>query len=66
MNNQYLEVFEERCGSWENVTPNVIEDMFECAENRNFKLESFRKWLHSQPITEYTKERIDDKYSLFV
>jgi hypothetical protein len=51
--------------SAEKMTASQMERIFEMAENEGCKLESVRKWLHTQPLKEYTKNRIDDIYTMF-
>lgn len=66
INKNYRFIFLQSADSWEKVTPNVVATMFERAENMGYKLKSFKEWLLKQPITEYTKERVETIYNDFL
>ncbi|QST02464.1 hypothetical protein IMZ31_23735 (plasmid) [Pontibacillus sp. ALD_SL1] len=65
MSNRYEEIFEQSADSWDGVTPSVVETMFERAEGAGMKLRSFKKWLVNQPLTAYTKSRVEGIYESF-
>ena len=66
MNKNYEFIFLQSADSWEKVTPNIIETMFERAENTGYKLKSFKEWLLKQPLTEYSKNRVESIYNDFI
>jgi hypothetical protein len=65
MNKNYNFIFLQSADTWESVTPNTVETMFERAENMGYRLKSFKEWLLKQPLTNYTKSRIEGIYKNF-
>jgi hypothetical protein len=66
MNKNYEMIFKMAADTWEKVTPSVVERMFEESENAGYKLGSFKNWLLKQPITDYTKGRVEEIYNDFM
>lgn len=66
MNKNYEYIFLQCADSWEKVTPSIVELMFERAENMDYKLNPFKEWLMKQPMTTYTKDRVNAIYMNFL
>ena len=62
---KYQMIFLQSADSWIQVTPSILETMFERAENMNCNLDTFKNWLLEQPLKDDVKNRVVSVYKDF-
>ena len=61
----YESLFRQSADSWEQVTASVVSLMFERAEQNGYRISAFKNWLLKQPLTSYTRSRVESIYQDF-